>query len=482
MLRLAAILTIVVAGCGSREAYRCASSAQCMDNGTAGVCMAGYCAFPDEGCEGGLRYEPNAGDGLGGTCTSGDAGVAACGVVGQACCTTETTCSDGTCRDGSCASCVGDIAFGRRFSCVLKTDGSVWCAGANDRGQLGFGVAGVGSPMPMQVRDETTALIADAISISAGREHACAVREGGSVWCWGRNFEGQLGDDVGGTSAAAVQVHTTAGEPLGGIVDVRAGYNHTCARDDGGRIWCWGANGNNDLGDGTTTSRARAAPVLVAAMGEPFTGATELLVGAGMSCARKTNGELWCWGNNDDGQFGDGTEVDHPVPVLVGTPTSIAMGHWHTCRVRPDSTIECAGWSGHGRLGHGRGDGFTDGNYPNPVQVLSAPGGAALTGAVALASGSNTCALMQDTTVYCWGDNQYGQNGSGVSGSTPSQVKRTDGTPLRDVDRLVGRWPHMCARTADGAWWCWGRNIDGEFGDGTLVGRPFPKRLEVSCP
>ena len=455
----------VLAACGSKSPYACTDDTQCVRAGDTGVCAGpGFCAFADPACDGGFRFEDRAGDGLANTCTAaaGDGGVDALG-------------------EGS--TCIADVAFGRRFGCILKTDSSVWCSGENVYGQLGFGLAGVSQATAMQVRDVSTAAITDATAIGLGREHACAVRGGGSVWCWGRNQSGQLGNGTTEQSAAAVQVIATDGTPLAGMVEVDAGYNHSCARTASGEVYCWGANGNGSLGDGTTASRSQAAPVLVAAMGAPFTGALELHVGGGHACVRKLGDELWCWGKNNDGTIGDGTNEHRLVPVQSGTARAIATSLWSTCRVAADSTIACHGWNRGAAFSIGAEEGFQQGaNYLSPTQALDVPGGNPVTGAVAVAMGSGLCAIMSDTSVRCSGDGQYGQNGTGQPRRVLAPVMRADGTALTGVERLVAKWPHVCARKTTGTWDCWGRNTEGEFGDGTFDNRAFAAPLRTSCP
>jgi alpha-tubulin suppressor-like RCC1 family protein len=480
-----AVLAIAVAGCSGSSAYSCTSSSQCVAGGAQGTCTGGYCAFPDPSCPGGLRYEENAGGGLGGTCPELLPDAGACGAAGQACCASEPPCGPGTsCRGGTCTACASGVALGRRFSCVLAHDGTVRCAGANDRGQLGFGIAGVPSATRMQVRDAAASVIADATAVGAGREHACAVRAGGTVWCWGRNDHGQLGNNApvnAPPQPAAVQVVTATG-PLTGIVEVGGGYDFTCARDGGGGVWCWGEDGAGELGDGTTATRGRAARVLDAPMGPPLAGALELQVGNAMSCVRKAGDAWWCWGKNSNGQFGDGTKTNHPSPVMIGAAASVALGMWHACLLDAAGTVRCAGWNGHARLGIGRGAGYQDGDHTAKEQVVTAPGGPAFADAVAIAAGGATCAITRDTGVACWGDNLYGQTGTGQGEIVPTKVRDVDGSPLAGVERLIAGYAHVCARKATGELVCWGRNNDGELGDGTFGNRGFPSPLQGACP
>lgn len=463
----------VVFACAKTNPYACTAASQCELSGAGGQCIAGYCAFPDGTCTGGLRYEANAGGGLAGTCATSmvDAGAPDAPIA---------------------ARCVTDVAFGRRFMCVLKTDHSAWCSGEDSRGQLGFGLAGVPSATPMQVRDSTSAVITDAIAISGGAEDACLVRMDGSVWCWGSNDSGTLGNGAMLGSAnppqqpAAVRV-VTANGPLANIVEVGGGWNYNCARDGSGGVWCWGDNSRGQLGDGTTASRSTAAPVLDASGGAAFTGAQELAYGGGTTCARKANNDWWCWGQGNNGQFGDSTPMgttppDHPSPVMLANSSSLALGMWHTCYVESDSTITCFGASWHARLGDGTGNGFNGPDQTMHVKVLAAPGGASFTGAAKVAAGGFTCTIDTGGALWCWGDDIHGQVGTGAGEIVPAHVLEPGGAPLAHVDRVVAHFAHGCAHETSGEWRCWGRGDEGELGDGTFVNHPFAAPLQVSCP
>lgn len=489
-LALAALM--LAAACSNPTPYRCASSNQCVSGGEQGACTAdGFCAFTDPSCPGGMRYEPNAGEGLGGQCLpppTPDAGP--CGAAGQACCalegTTAACAAHGFCDSGTCASCASDLVLGRRFSCVLEHDHTIWCAGSNTKGQLGLGIAGVSSATRTQVRDSTGNPVTDATAIAAGREHACAVRAGGAVWCWGANDKGQLGDNASLATPppprpAAVAVVDANGAPLTNIVEVGGGYDFTCARDAAGGVWCWGENTAGSLGDGTTTPRSTAAPVLDAAGGAPLTGALGLEVAGGRSCVRKADDKIWCWGRNSNGELGDTTQANHPSPVLFATTTSLGLGEWHTCYVEADGTISCSGWNGHARLGIGTGSGYSDGNHLVKEKVLAAPGGGSFTGAAQVVAGGVSCAIMQDTGVYCWGDDHYGQNGTGSGQVVPAKVRMANGAPLTGVSRLIASYAHVCAFKPAGEILCWGRNNDGDLGDGAFVNRGFPSPIENTC-
>jgi alpha-tubulin suppressor-like RCC1 family protein len=203
--------------------------------------------------------------------------------------------------------------------------------------------------------------------------------------------------------------------------------------------------------------------------GTPLTGIVEVGGGYDFTCARDAGGGVWCWGGNEDGQFGDGTQNDHSSPVLLAY-------------LEADSTIACFGWNGHARLGIGTGSGYSGGEHTTREKVLSARGGAPFTGARQVVAGGVTCALMQDTGVYCWGDNHYGQSGTGQGETVPAKVRTADGTPLTGVDRLIAGYTHICAIRAGGEVLCWGRNNDGDLGTGAFGNRGFPERIESVCP
>ena len=412
----------------------------------------GFCSFPDSTCPGGRKYEDNAGNGLAGTCVVGDAGIDA----------------------STSGSCIRAVSHGRHFGCVLKTDGTVWCVGANERGQIGFGLQGAQNVVTwMQARDGITSVpIADATAIGAGWEHVCVVRAGGSVWCWGRSNFGQVGHNMTvDTPAAARVLKETDNMPLLDVVEVGGGLDHTCARDTASAVWCWGRNQHNQLGDNTVLQRNRAVQVM--------TGATSLVVGRDTNCARKADNETWCWGRNNDGQVGDGTSVNKPVPTMVGLAKEIEIGSFVICRIMMDDTVACSGQPWRGRLGNGaRND---DPDVVTPAVVLTAPTSAPLANVTEIALGGASCARLANGTVQCWSDNTHGQSGTGMSSPYPAAVRTKAGTPLDNVEKISAGFSHLCAKRTNGEYYCWGRGLNGEFGDGKLEDRGLAAPLEFPC-
>jgi alpha-tubulin suppressor-like RCC1 family protein len=305
------------------------------------------------------------------------------------------------------------------------------------------------------------------------------VRTGGSVWCWGSNGSGQLGDNTTNTSPAAVQVVDGGGQPLTGAVSVAGGECSTCALDQAGGVWCWGCNGSGSLGDGTTTGRPTAAPVLDAPAGAPFANARALHVGGGHVCVERDAGEVWCWGQNNNGQIGDDTTDAKLSPVLSTFTGTVATGRWHTCGVGADTTVMCWGWGGHGRLANGVSWDPPDFHVPTPIATT--PGGPPLTGARAVAAGAQSCAVMIDGTARCWGDDQYGQVGVGGGTGSPLPVVDGKGGQLGGIARMWAQHTRACAQLASGAIVCWGRNVEGELADPSLVNHVVPTPIGLTC-
>jgi alpha-tubulin suppressor-like RCC1 family protein len=188
------------------------------------------------------------------------------------------------------------------FTCAVTTGSAAYCWGNNDEGHLGDGTTQTRST-PVQV----SGLGSGVDTVSAGGSHACALMAAGTVRCWGRGYEGQLGNSMNPGSLVPVEVAN-----LDNIVEISAGAFHTCALDAGGYVYCWGSNGSGQLGDGTNNSRAD--PELVTSLPN---GVTHIAAGYYNTCAVEIDGRLFCWGGNSEGQLGNGTLDPSNVPVEV---------------------------------------------------------------------------------------------------------------------------------------------------------------------
>jgi alpha-tubulin suppressor-like RCC1 family protein len=356
-------------------------------------------------------------------------------------------------------------------ACASRADGSLWCWGANWAGQLGDGTT-ESSPEPVE-----TLPPGSVGPFAAGGVHSCAARaEGDGVLCWGRNDTGQLGD--GGTADGLNP--TPVSGSIGAVMALAAGVAHTCAITSDQSLWCWGRNDRGQLGSGTISSHS-SVPVQV-----PLSNVMEVAVGDGHTCAISDGGRLWCWGAGDEGQLGVGSAGDSAEPVRVASvqrPVELAAGSGHSCARLEEDRLYCWGRNRVGQVGNG-----TTENMMAPVQIFP-PGSTARVSA----GFDHTCARKTDGTLWCWGSGKEGQLGTGASGelgdrSTPDQVLVWPGGPaLAPVDRVVAAGWHTFAFKDDGTLWCWGLGDEGQCGNGitdrTVVRRtPVPVRVRRGGP
>ena len=318
--------------------------------------------------------------------------------------------------------------------------------------------------------------------VSASGSHTCALEPDRTVRCWGYNQYGQLGDGTTTDSSTPVSV---AG--LTNAITVAAGHHHTCALMTDGTLRCWGSNQYGQLGDGSPldgTNHDAHIPVAVSGI----TNAVAVIPGAYHTCALLADGTVRCWGDNDFGELGDGTNTSSSTAVavtgLAAAPTVVTAGGFHTCAVLPDGAVQCWGRNDFGQLG--------DGDTPDsstPVGVIGLGPVAALS-----AGGYHNCALMPDGTLRCWGRNNFGQLGDGSSltylissnnqgligiyNSTllPGSISRTpvEVANISTATAAIAGGFHTCALLADGSVKCWGENDDGQLGNGSSTSSSTP--------
>jgi len=340
------------------------------------------------------------------------------------------------------------IAAGSDHSLAIKSDGSVWAWGYNGNGQLGDGTD-TDRYTPVQVSG-----LSGVVAVAAGSNHSLAVKDDGSVWAWGNNYYGQLGDGTWIDRDAPVQV-----SGLSGVVAVAAGSYHSLAVKDDGSVWAWGYNGDGQLGDGTWIDRD--APVQVSGL----SGVVAVAARSYHSLAVKDDGSVWAWGNNYWGQLGDGTTTMRNTPVQaagLSSVVAVATGRYHSLALKDDGSVWAWGNNLYGQLGDG-----TTANSMTPVQA------AGLSGVVAVAAGySHSLAVKDDGSVWAWGNNGYGQLGDGTTTmrNTPVQVSGLSGAAA-----IAAGYSHSLAVIGDGSVWAWGANDEGgQLGDGTTINRYTP--------
>lgn len=312
-------------------------------------------------------------------------------------------------------------------------------------------------------------------TIAAGVDHTCALRDGGTVWCWGDNRGGRLG--VGSTDERVLRPRPV--EHLADVVEIGADYDYSCARDRRGGVWCWGENDDGELATGDTERRARPTKI-------PGITAKRIVVGFDHACAITTNDTTLCWGS---ARFSDGGRLHrHPpteMPSLAGA-TAIALGDDHDCAIVRGRTL-CWGINNSGQIGNGRGGCVKEPapscgkclakevceESPEPAKVVE------LSKATTIAVTNRTsCALDSSGALWCWGGSAHHRRGATTSEDALTPVRVVAIAPLRTVELDGG---HGCgiARDDDGAVWCWGQNVFGEVGVGKQAHDVPPARVRV---
>jgi len=296
------------------------------------------------------------------------------------------------------------VAPGGDHSCALTAAGVAWCWGRNDQGQLGRSSIGndtLPGPLVSALRFTT---------LSAGAGHTCGLDARGLAYCWGVDATGQLGDGTFGFSATP---HGVFNDIV--FATVAAGGAHTCALTGAGAAYCWGGNTAGQLGSGSGNNLS-TVPSLVAG-GLTF---DRVAAGAATTCALTVSGAAYCWGANDVGQLGTGVAdslARTPQPVTGAlTFRTITVGGRHACGLTTDSLAYCWGDDANGQLGDGPA---TTTPSPSPVPVS---GG--LHFSDLHAGASHTCGITGDLVIYCWGLGTQGQLGQTFpqSSSVPLRV------------------------------------------------------------
>jgi len=366
------------------------------------------------------------------------------------------------------------VATGTSHACALRADGTVFCWGEDLHGQLGIGtILNFLSP-PVQVRGvNNVGFLTNVVSLAAGRFHTCALIVDGTVRCWGSNTEGQLGtgDSTGADQTLPVTVRGINNNGiLNNVISLAAGEQHTCALSANGTVQCWGRNVEGQLGSGEDV--IKTFPVTVGGLSN----VTALTAGNHTSCAVLSDGTVQCWGNNREGQLGIGTTdfLRHLLPVPIPSSTlnnvlSISAGGHHICVLIANGTVRCWGRNTEGQLGTG---GTTDLLSPPSASISG------LTNVVAIAAGTlHTCALRSDETIQCWGDDSAGQLGNGLPlTNSPNPVAVSGLSGSISGRGIVAGNQHTCARRASSTAGCWGDNTNGQLGNTTINDSPLRLR------
>ena len=365
------------------------------------------------------------------------------------------------------------ISAGFQHTCALDNADRISCWGRNQYGQLGNGTTDQ-SDFPKLIK--TTGALAGVQfkQVSASYTHTCALTVDGVAYCWGLNDQGQLGNpDVKTQTAVPVAVDTSG--DLNGVVltSIDTGINHTCALSDAGTVYCWGANDNGQIGNGTLVDSP--TPVAVDTSGV-LSGITvqEISVGSLITCVLDTSGLVYCWGYGPEGEMGDGLgRGNNPFPVAVDTTgvlsgisiSHISAGDSAVCAVDSNGLVYCWGLNASGQLGNGTTD-----DALSPVQVNAEANLSSQSAPDVSVGGAFACARTDMGLASCWGDGSQGQLGNAATNDSnvPVDVWQSDKSVLKDVTfaQLSAGYSHTCVISTVARAYCWGLNDYGQLGTG----------------
>ena len=335
-------------------------------------------------------------------------------------------------------------------ACGIQSDKSLWCWGDNTAGQLGDNTTAF-ALVPEQITNAKW----NAIAVGGDKGYTCGIQADGSLWCWGDNESGELGDGTTTNQLVPEQIGTAKWTSLA------LGNNYVCGIQSDGSLSCWGSNNYGQLGDGTTNQQLTPEK----AIGGSWTAVAAASV---HTCAVDNQQGLWCWGDNGDGELGTGDQQAQSQPLFIAeSKVAVAVGDRHTCAIDVNGQLECFGNAAHGQLADAQAGSNGYVLSPTPVSDFHAVRVAA--------GGDQTCLVDDEHHLVCTGRNDVGQ-----LGSSPGEAH----VPVRADTRtnwatLSASGSHACGTTADGMTWCWGGGGDGELGDGTQFDRQQPVNAGV---
>jgi alpha-tubulin suppressor-like RCC1 family protein len=352
------------------------------------------------------------------------------------------------------------VSSGQFHTCGIKTDASIWCWGDNSVGELGDG-SDAGSNVPTAIVE--TSAPTEWHDVAAADDFTCAIGADQSMWCWGTDVYGSLGDS-GGTIVFAPVPSGSAGDRWDQLA---AGGETACGVLVDGGMKCWGEGTSGQLGNDTTSSSN--VPVAVG-HGETW---KSVAVGFDFACGIESNNGLYCWGANAMGQLGATTpEMFESSPVMVASGSdawlAVAGGAAHTCAIDSTSALWCAGLDG-GQLGSADG-----GSRTTPVQVSGTSIQIAVGGDITGGYGETACSIDDHKAVSCWGFNGFGAVGDGttIDRDVPTSIMVGSGGV-----ESISVSDHVCAIDITSNLYCWGYNEEGGVGDSTMTDRASPVNI-----
>lgn len=388
------------------------------------------------------------------------------------------------------------VSAGLAHSCGTTSDGAAYCWGSDSNSALGNGlVLTSDQPSPSPVDVTSIAGSTAFVEVYALRLHTCGLTTDGVAHCWGSDSNGQLGNGSTATEdqESPSQVDDSTMPRYASIVDITAGEAHACARTPEGEAYCWGSDSSSELGNGSTTGNQDSpSPVDLT----PVTGESAwrpVAAGSGCTCAASGAGVAYCWGRDGDAQLGNGDVLtaNQESPSLVDTapvagssmPIGLAIGRWHACALMADGVPYCWGRDDFAQLGNGDLLTVTQ-ESPSAVDLSPVTGNSAF---VQLSGpGHHTCGLTAEGLAYCWGRDDVGQLGNGdtltANQPSPSAVDVSTVTGSTTLVKVVGGGEHSCALTSAGVAYCWGSDVYGQLGNGDslVANQDSPSPVDTS--
>ena len=372
------------------------------------------------------------------------------------------------------------VSSGEDHTLAVNSNGKLYSWGGNNNGQLGNGTT-TQSGVPIEV--DMSGVLADKEikAIEAGRLFSLALDSDGKIYGWGYNYYGQLGNGTNAVSTAPTKTLDTGALAGRKIVQISAGYYHTLALDSEGQVYAWGNNNQGQLGNGTNTRSN--APVKISAGNIPA-GRKIVQVSAGRehSFALDDAGQVYSWGTNNRGQLGDGTNNNSNIPVKVSSPqnmtdvkvSKISSGADHCLAIDSNGQIYAWGKNQYGQLGNAS---TNDSNIP---VIINDSGDFVNKNITYLAAGHNhSFAVGLDGDVFSWGNNFFGQlgNGTTIERHTPSRIEANLGATITQITSF---YQHSAVLTADGHIHTWGWNTQSQIGNNTTTNTLSPIQVNFS--
>lgn len=348
--------------------------------------------------------------------------------------------------------CWKEVAVSDVHTLAINTDGTLWAWGYNRYGQLGNGTK-MDSKTPIQIGTDNNWL-----AVSNGQYSSLALKNDGTLWAWGYNGNGQMGDGTNVDKSVPTRIGTD-----NNWAKISSGGAHSVAIKTDGTLWTWGGNWYGQMGDGSTTQKNTPTRI------GTDNNWSKICASYQHTLAIKTNGTLWAWGHNENGILGDGTTTQKTTPVQVGTANNwslVSSSRYHTMAIKTNGSLWGWGSNFYYQLGNG-----TTTSSVLPIQI-----GSALDWSIVSAGNLSTLAIKTNGTLWGWGYN-YGRLGDGtdINKNNPTQI----GTATNWINTKGGNEPYMYALNSNNVLYLSGQNQFGNLGNGTTITRNFLDDVEA---